>query len=74
MTMTYRVIDLRTDMVDLNEIIVEGETSPERAAMKALGLDLMRSGNKRDLTARVYWQAAGHPLNMVRLYAKAGER
>ena len=74
MTRTYRVVDLRTGIAVPSEIIVEGENSPERAAKKALGLDLVRSGSKRDLTARVYWQVPDQPLNMVRLYTKSGDR
>lgn len=72
--MNYRVIDLRTDTVQPQEIIIEGENSPERAALKALGLELVRSGSNRDLKARVYWQAAGQPMNMVRLYTKVSAR
>jgi hypothetical protein len=72
--MIYRVIDLRVDDVDPQEIIVKGENTPERAVLKALGLDLVRSGQKRDLTARVYWQVSGQPTNMVRLYTKTGDR
>ena len=74
MTMIYRVIDLRTGVDGPHQIIVEGENTPERAAKKALDLDLVRSGSKRDLTARVYWQVSGQPTNMVRLYTKAGDR
>ncbi|WP_158409498.1 hypothetical protein [Devosia psychrophila] len=49
-------------------------SSPEAAARKALGIDLVRSGAKRDLRAKVYFQHPGQSLSMVRLYAKVAER
>lgn len=67
----YRVVDLRSIIIDPTEIIVECSGLPEKAAKEALGLDLVRSGNRADLVARVYWQYPGSATNMVRLYIKA---
>jgi hypothetical protein len=74
MTKSFRVVDLRNDalMVD-TDIIVEGVQSPEAAARDVLGIQVVRSGAKRDLVAKVYWQPIGQPLTMVRLYAKSEE-
>jgi hypothetical protein len=71
MTKSFRVVDLRRDaaLVD-TDIIVEGVQSPEAAVRDVLGIQVVRSGAKRDLVAKVYWQPLGQPLTMVRLYAK----
>lgn len=76
MALSYRVVDLRTDVIDAMDIIIEGVTSPEDAARKALDIDVVRSGARKDLVARVYWQTIGQPMTMVRLYRKldAGNR
>lgn len=65
------MVDLRRDaaLVD-TDIIVEGVQSPEAAVRDVLGIQVVRSGAKRDLVAKVYWQPLGQPLTMVRLYAK----
>jgi hypothetical protein len=65
----YRVIDLQPGTIDPNEAIVEAG-SPEAAAREVLGAELVRSGTKAELRARVYFQYPGQPLSMVRLYAK----
>ena len=65
------MVDLRCANLDL---VVEGASSPEDAARKALGVEVVRSGSKRDLIAKVYWQPLGQPLTMVRLYTKIGDR
>ena len=57
MSRSFRVVDLRA-------------RSPEEAAREALGIELVRSGAKRDIAAKVYWQPVGQPLTMVRLYSK----
>lgn len=67
---SYRVVDARSDKPISTEAIVQ-TFSPEAAAKSALGLDLVRSGRKLDLAARVYWQNAGQPLSLVRLYLRA---
>ena len=69
----YRVIDLQVEAIDPNETIVEAR-SPEAAALDALGAELVRSGTKAELRARVYFQYPGQPLSMVRLYAKVTDR
>lgn len=74
MALSYRVVDLRTNVIDAVEILVDGVTSPESAAEKALGMRLVRSGSRKDLVARVYWQPLGQPVTMVRLYCKASDR
>ena len=69
MPIEYRVIDLASSTVSPDERIVLS-TRPERAALEALGVEVVRSGAKRDLRARVYFQHPGQPLSMVRLYSK----
>lgn len=73
MPIQYRVIDLANPAIDPDERIVQS-TSPERAVMEALGVEVVRSGSKRDLRARVYFQYPGQPLSMVRLYSKLESR
>ena len=69
----FRIIDLRTELIDPNPKTVLAP-SPERAAELALGLSLVRSGAKDNLRARVYSQQPGRPLSMVRLYTKVADR
>jgi len=66
----FRVVDLRS-MTITPEYNVE-ENSPERAAEIALGMRVFRSGDRRNLVCRVYWQSR-HGLNMVRLYRQTDE-
>jgi hypothetical protein len=73
MATEYRVIDLQTETIDPEPKTVKA-SSPEEAVRLALGLDLVRSGSKRDLRARVYCQYPGRPTTMVRLYTKAADR
>lgn len=73
MATEYRVIDLQTETIDPQPKTVKA-VSREKAAELALGLELVRSGAKRDLRARVYCQQPGQPLTMVRLYTKAWHR
>ncbi|MGB3335973.1 MAG: hypothetical protein WBA73_02230 [Devosia sp.] len=70
MAITYRVVDLRTDIVDPAEIIIESARSPEDAVRQALEVEAVRSGQRKDLIARVYWQPIGQPVTMVRLYRR----
>lgn len=72
MPLEYRVIDLSSPTIDPAEHVVES-TSPERAVMEALGIEVVRSGSERDLRARVYFQFPGQPVSMVRLYSKVGK-
>lgn len=70
MANTYRVIDVRSDVIDAAETTIEGARSPEDAVRQALGEEVVRSGNRKDLVARVYWQTTGQPVTMVRLYRR----
>lgn len=69
----YRVIDLFKNVIDPKAMIVDAP-SPEKAAERALGVSLTRSGARRDLRARVYYQKPGQPMNMVRLYGRVADR
>lgn len=69
----YRIIDLQVEAINPDEIVVCA-SSPERAVREALGIEVVRSGSRRDLRARVYFQHPGQPLSMVRLYTKAQPR
>jgi hypothetical protein len=73
MSNSYRVVDLRSAAIDPADIIVNGAKTPEAAAEAALGVKLVRSGAKKDLVARVYWQPPGQPITMVRLYKLTSE-
>lgn len=70
MANSYRVVDKRSAAEGSDSIIIDGVNSPEAAARKALGLELVRSGSKKDLVAQVYWQLAPDSMNMVRLYSR----
>lgn len=72
MATSYRVIDLRTDTIRLDEQTISDANSPEEAALKALGVDLVRGGRGAKLQARVYYQLVDQPLAMVRLYQRMG--
>lgn len=67
--MQYRVIDLRTCIIDELDILIDGVSSPEEACRQALGIQVTRSGHRKNLVARVYFQMLGQPVTMVRLYA-----
>lgn len=69
----FRVLDLTLEVEEQQPIVVKA-ASPEHAAKIALGTDLVRSGAKRDLRARVYFQHPGQSLSMVRLYTKVDDR
>jgi hypothetical protein len=69
MEKSFRVMDLRQADPEAVDAIIDG-ASPEEAARKVLGIEVVRSGSKRDLVAKVYWQPVGQPLTMVRLYAR----
>jgi hypothetical protein len=70
---SYRVVDVRTTVTDAIDVFVEGVQTPEQAAAQVVGHRVVRSGAKKDLVARVYWQPLGKPLNMVRMYKPAHE-
>lgn len=65
----FRVVDLRPSTE--NEMHIEAR-SPEKAAMRALHMDLTRSGSAKNLVCRVYWRDGDSSVtNMIRLYARA---
>lgn len=66
----YRVVDpYAADDIDGHIVTAP---SPEKAAAEVCGMELVRSGAKADLVAKVYWQVgSGGLTNMVRLYQKA---
>ncbi|MDP2782006.1 MULTISPECIES: hypothetical protein, partial [Devosia] len=66
MIVQYRVVDLTTD--EIRPDIHVTSWCPEAAAEIALGLKLVRSGNKPNLAARVYCQGKDGMVSMVRLY------
>jgi hypothetical protein len=71
MAKSFRVVDLREKVAsDAESIMVHAAASPEAAARAALGEELVRSGSKRHMVAKVYWQTEGQPMTMVRLYAR----
>mgnify|MGYP001386737265 CR=1 FL=1 len=63
--MVFEVVDLTGDTIT-PRIRVEAAT-PEGAVLNALGVEVQRNGDRRDLVARVYWRTPGN-TNMVRLY------
>lgn len=69
----YQVIDLRGGTIEPEPKIVLA-SSPEKAAEEVLGIHLVRSGARKYLKARVYWQNPGQPKNMVRLYSEVAEQ
>ncbi len=73
MAISYRVVDVRNAATAPIDVIVQGARSPEEAAKQVLGHRVVRSGAKKDLVARVYWQPIGQPVTMVRLYKMVGE-
>ena len=70
MAITYRVVDIRGDVIDPKETLITGARTPEDAVLEALKLEVVRSGQRKDIVARVYWQLPGEPMNMVRLYQR----
>jgi hypothetical protein len=66
----YRVTDLRTEAEDAFDVLVESARSPEDAVRIALGLEVVRSGAKANLAARVHWERVGQPEHTVELYRR----
>jgi len=63
----FRVIDLRSGVIEPEHIV--DASSPEEAALQALGEKGVRGGqNRTRLFCRVYWTDGGGQTNMVRLY------
>lgn len=61
----FRVVDLRSGRIEPDRF-VEAK-SPEEAAAKALDVEGVRSGSRKNLLCRVYWETV-NGNNMVRLY------
>jgi hypothetical protein len=68
---SFRVVDLRSEIAGISQMVEA--TTPEAAAIKALGVDVVRSGRTKDLVAKVYWQLPGQATNVVRLYQRIGD-
>lgn len=65
----FRVVNLSPAATDQCDQLITA-ASPEQAGSKVLGMELVRSGAKADLIAKVYWQNGDNATNMVRLYRK----
>lgn len=65
----YSIIDLHNILTSSDGVVVEA-TSPEKAAAALFGEELVRSGARRELRAKVYFQHPGQVRSMVRLYQK----
>lgn len=74
MSVHFRVVDLRSDPENPKEVTVPTAKSPEDAARLATGEALVRSGHRKDLRVRVYFQQDGQPVTMVRLYRRVEDR
>jgi hypothetical protein len=66
----YRVTDLRPEAENEFDIVIESARSPEDAAQQALGCEVVRSGAKANLIARVHWERIGQVELGVYLYLK----
>jgi len=71
MLSSYTVLDLRPYASGHAPSRVVDAHSPEDAATRALGLDLVRTGQPGTLQAKVYIQSAGRRDITVRLYTKS---
>lgn len=74
MNVQYRIVDMRMGPDGSEEILIAKARSPEDAALQAVGEKLVRSGHRNDLRVRVYFQEAGQPTTMVRLYRRVEDR
>ena len=70
MLSSYVVLDVRPHARGTSASYVVEAHSPEDAATRALGLDLMRNGHPAHLQVKVYIQFDDRPQVLVRLYAK----
>ncbi|WEK03220.1 MAG: hypothetical protein P0Y65_13530 [Candidatus Devosia phytovorans] len=69
MKRSFRVVDLQDDAAGVELGKFEG-ASPELAARSALNLDVVRSGARADLVAKVYFENVDGAINMVRMYRR----
>lgn len=74
MTPKFRILDLRSDPNSPTELSVDGAKTPEEAARLVTGEILVRSGRPEDLRVKAYFQQAGQPMTMVRLYRRVEDR
>ena len=70
MLSSYTVHDVRPNATGTAGTFVVDAHSPEDAAMRALGLDLVRTGHKNDMQAKVFFKVNGRAEVLVRLYSK----
>jgi hypothetical protein len=70
LALKYRVTDLRPGSEDDFDVAVENVRSPEDAVRTALGLEVVRSGTKANLVARVHWERVGQLDHSVDLYRR----
>jgi hypothetical protein len=56
--------------VDAFDVLITDARSPEDAARKALGIEVVRSGAGKNLVARVFWENVGSPDHSVDLFRK----
>ena len=73
MVIEFSIVDVQAENNAATSEIVRAN-SPEQAASIALGLDLLWSGKKQNLWARVYSQRERQPKSMVRLYQRSGHQ
>ena len=73
MVLNFRVINLGNGL-EHDTSSTHAAHTPEEAARLALGENLVRSGQRADLRARVYFQQGGQPVSMVRLYRRVEGR
>jgi hypothetical protein len=66
----YRVKDLRPEAENDFDMVVDSARSPEDAAQRALAIEVVRSGAKANLIARVSWESIGRPDSYIELYRK----
>ena len=64
----FRVVDLKAEGTAQTEVSAH---TPEAAARRVLGVNLVRSGSPGRIRARVYYQDNGEAPKMVRLYERA---
>jgi hypothetical protein len=68
----FRIVDVSGATISPSSPILKA-LSPEAAAREHFGFEVVRSGHRKDLVARVYWQLSNQPMSMVRMYRKVGQ-
>jgi hypothetical protein len=64
------VTDLRPEAEESFDVMIDNARSPEDAARLALGIDVVRSGARHNLVARVHWEKVGQTDLGVDLYLR----